>query len=217
VQSGYVVETLFVCPDIFGTDNTLPACRQMFEVTAGVFKKMAYRDGSDGIVATARQKEHSLSSLSLGNNPFVLVVEGVEKPGNLGAILRTADAAGVDAVFVCDPLCDIYNPNTVRASIGALFSNKVVCCTAQAAFDFFTKNKIQILAAELQAQDLYHQTDMRCGTAVVFGTEADGLSDFWLRNAHLHIKIPMRGIADSLNVSVSAAVIAFEAMRQREV
>jgi TrmH family RNA methyltransferase len=213
-QAGYRIETLFVCPEIFC--GTPPTCRKTFEITKSIFEKIAYRTGSDGILAVAAQKTHRVEDLQLGQNPFILLLEGVEKPGNIGAILRSADAAGVNAVIVCDPLCDIYNPNTVRASIGTLFSSHIACCTNQDAFRFLTQNNIRILAADLQATEFYQHTDMRGATAVAFGTEADGLSEFWLRNAHSRIKIAMRGCIDSLNVSVSAAVITFEAMRQRE-
>jgi TrmH family RNA methyltransferase len=143
------------------------------------------------------------------------VLEAVEKPGNLGAILRTADAAAVDAVIVCDPLCDLYNPNVVRSSVGCLFTVQTAVCSSQQALDWMRRHKINILAAELQASQWYHQTDMRLSTAIVMGTEADGLSSFWLNNADERIKIPMRGYIDSLNVSVSTAVLCFEAMRQR--
>ena len=163
----------------------------------------------------ARQKEHGLPALDLGISPFVLVIEGVEKPGNIGAILRTADAAGVSAVIVCSPLCDLYNPNVIRASIGTIFSVKTACCGAEEAFDFLTQNKIRILAAHPQAADCCYRTDMRTA-AVVLGTEAEGLSPFWLARSDARIQIPMRGAADSLNVSAAAAVITFEAMRQRD-
>jgi TrmH family RNA methyltransferase len=215
LQAGYTIETLFICPEICDATLPLPQCRQCFEITLPVFQKLAYRNHSDGLLAVAQQKTHHLSALKLSQRPFVLVIEAVEKPGNLGAILRTADAARVDAVIVCDPLCEIYNPNTVRSGIGCLFTTQVACCSSEEAFAFLTTNNIHILAAELQGSVWYHATDMQQSTAVVFGTEADGLSDFWLRNAHRRIKIPMRGAIDSLNVSVSVAVIAFEAMRQR--
>lgn len=214
LQANYRIKTLFVCPEICKVAN-LPAAERCCEITLPVFQKIAYRDNSDGMLAVLHQKPHTLFSLQLKPKPFVIVVEAVEKPGNLGAILRTADAAKVDAVIVCDPQCEIYNPNVVRSSIGCLFTNQVVTCTSEEAFDLLKTNKINILAAELQASTHYHLVDMRKATAVVLGTEADGLSDFWLHNAHQRIKIPMRGAIDSLNVSVSAAVLTFEAMRQR--
>ena len=214
-KAGYAVKTLFVCPEIFGVAKPLPKAEQTFEVSPAVFEKLAYRTGSDGLLAVMEQRELSLENLQLSESPFVLLLEAVEKPGNLGAILRTADAAKADAVIVCDPTCDIYNPNVVRSSIGCIFTVQLACCTSAEALNFLRKQKIKTLAAELKAEQWYHQTDMRTPCAVVLGTEAEGLTDFWLKNADARIKIPMRGAIDSLNVSVAAGVIAFEAMRQR--
>ncbi len=212
---GYSLKTLFVCPEIFGEEKVPPKAEQTFEVSLPVFEKMAYRSGSDGLLAVVEQRDLSLENLQLSINPFIIVLESVEKPGNLGAILRTADAAKVDAVIVCDPQCDAYNPNAVRSSIGCIFTVPVACCTSPEAVDFLRKRKIKTLAAELQASQWYHETDMRQPCAIVMGTEANGLTDYWLKNADARIKIPMRGAIDSLNVSVSTAVITFEAMRQR--
>jgi TrmH family RNA methyltransferase len=139
----------------------------------------------------------------------------LEKPGNLGAILRTADAAGVDAVIICNPLTDIYNPNVIRSSVGCVFTQKVVTCSSADAFAFFRKHNITTYAAALTAKEFYHQVDLQKPTAVIFGTEADGLTEFWLTKADKQIKIPMLGKNDSLNVAASAAIITFEAMRQR--
>ncbi len=215
LQAGYALKTLFVCPEIFGEGGELPRAGQSFEVSQSVFEKMAYRSGSDGLLAVAEQRDLRLQNLQLSANPFIIVLESVEKPGNLGAILRTADAAQADAVIVCDPQCDVYNPNAVRSSIGCIFTQQVACCTSPEALDFLRKRGIKTLAAELQASAWYHETDMRQPCAIVMGTEADGLTDFWLKNADARVKIPMRGKIDSLNVSVSTAVITFEAMRQR--
>lgn len=218
---GYILQTLFHCPDITGDRAAhkllfqLPPAVEVVEVSRQVFGRMAYRDHSDGLVAMARPRYYSPETLNPGEHPFIIVLESVEKPGNLGAILRTADAASVDAVLVCDPLADIYNPNVVRSSIGCLFTRPVVVCTSQEAYHWLRSHKIQILAAELNASSWYHQTDMRGATAIVMGTEADGLTDFWIGQADARIKIPMCGAIDSLNVSVSTAVLTFEAMRQR--
>jgi len=214
-QAGYSLKTLFVCPEIFGATQIPPEAEQVFEVSPSVFEKMVYRSSSEGLLAVVEQRDLSLKNLRLSANPFVVVLEAVEKPGNLGAILRTADAAKVDAVLVCDPACDVYNPNAVRSSIGCIFTVQVACCTSAEALEFLRKRKVKTLAAELQASQWYHETDMRQPSAIVMGTEADGLTDFWLKNADARIKIPMRGAIDSLNVSVSTAVITFEAMRQR--
>jgi TrmH family RNA methyltransferase len=151
----------------------------------------------------------------LPERPLVVVLERVEKPGNLGAILRSADAAGVSAVIVCDPLTDLYNPNLIRSSVGAIFSVPSVACSSEACISFLKAKGIQILTAQLQDSHLYYDTDMRQATAIVMGTESTGLTDVWRRAADAHIRIPMLGRLDSLNVSVSAAILLFEAVRQR--
>jgi TrmH family RNA methyltransferase len=213
LASGYTIETLFVCSEMIKDD--IPENQQQIEVSKSVFAKLAMRENSDGFFAIVNAKSLTLSELYMSNNPFIIVLEAVEKPGNLGAILRTADAAKADAVIVCDNLCDVYNPNVVRSSIGCLFSQQIAVCTSKQCFDFLKFNGITVYAAELKASQFYHHINMMQPCAVVMGTEADGLSDFWINNADARIKIPMRGLVDSLNVSVSTAVIAFEAMRQR--
>lgn len=220
LQGGYLPEAVYLCremaektkyPDLFG-----PLPREtVFDISEPVFAKIAYRENSDGIVALARPKQHTLDNLQLSENPFLIVLESVEKPGNLGAILRTADAAAVDAVIVCDPQTDLYNPNVVRSSVGGLFTVQTAVCSSEAAFAWLQAHHISSFAAELKAAEFYQQTDFTHPSAIVMGTEADGLSDFWLHNATKRIKIPMRGKIDSLNVSVSTAVLTFEAMRQR--
>ncbi|MDD2559052.1 MAG: RNA methyltransferase [Bacteroidales bacterium] len=221
LSKGYRPEQLFICPELSAQNEYSGLIGEVSdeiktELSLPVFQKLAYRESSDGLLATLRTKSHLLEELVLSKHPFVIVLEAVEKPGNLGAILRTADAAAVDAVIVCDPLCDLYNPNVVRSSIGCLFTVQTAVCSSQQALDWMKLHKIKILAAELKASQWYHNTDMRNNTAIVMGTEADGLSPFWLNNADERIKIPMRGYIDSLNVSVSTAVLSFEAMRQRE-
>jgi TrmH family RNA methyltransferase len=220
IAGAYALDSVFVCPDLFAkTDypEVLSSFQSqtLFEVSEPVFRKLAYREGSDGILALAEPKPHTLDELDLPENPFVIVLESVEKPGNLGAILRTADAAGVDAVIVCDPLTDVYNPNAIRSSVGCIFTVPFAVATNQETFSFLKAEKIRTFAAELQASEWYHDTNFTLPSAIIMGTEADGLTDFWLKNADVRIKIPMRGKIDSLNVSVSTAVITFEAMRQR--
>jgi TrmH family RNA methyltransferase len=154
--------------------------------------------------------------LDLPENPLIMVLESVEKPGNLGAVLRSADAAGADAVFICDPLTDLYNPNLIRASIGAVFTVPTVAVSSEEAIAFLQARGIQILTAQLQDSSLYYDIDMRRGTALVMGTEATGLTNIWRQVASAHIRIPMLGRLDSLNVSVSAAILLYEAVRQRQ-
>lgn len=220
LQSGYRVEAAYVCGEMFEKTkypdvlNSLPD-RVISEITPAVFEKIAYRENSDGVVALAKPKTHGLADIKLSSNPFVIILESVEKPGNLGAILRTADAAAVDAVIVCDPLTDLYNPNVIRSGVGGLFTVQTAVCSSQDALAWLKANNISSYAAELRAAEFYQEIDFRLPSAIVMGTEAEGLTHFWLKNATKRIKIPMRGKIDSLNVSVSTAVITFEAMRQR--
>lgn len=214
LAAGYEAETLFVCEE-FLREPLAAAPDKVFPVTKAVYERIAYRGGTEGIVAVLRARERSLEELTLRENPLILVLESVEKPGNIGAVLRSADAAGVDAVLVCDPLTDLYNPNLIRASLGALFSVPTLCCTSQEAATWLKRHGITILTAQLQDSELYYDTDMTRGTALVMGTEDRGLSPFWREQADAHIRIPMAGMMDSLNVSVSAAILCFEAVRQR--
>jgi TrmH family RNA methyltransferase len=220
LESCYEIDSVFVCFEIFQKSEyprvfeTIEEER-VREVSVQVFEKMAYREGSDGIIALAKQKSHRLEDLALSANPFVIVLEAVEKPGNLGAILRTADAAQVDSIVICDPLTDVYNPNVIRSSVGCIFSVQTAVCSSEEAFAWLTKKRIKTFAAELQSAIFYQDSDFREPSAIVMGTEANGLTSFWLQHSDAHIKIPMRGRIDSLNVSVSTAVLTFEAMRQR--
>ena len=185
-------------------------------VTPQVYEKMAYRGSTEGMIAVAKCKEHSLASLTLSpSHPLIIVLESVEKPGNLGAVLRSAEASGVDAVIVCDPLTDMYNPNLIRASIGGVFSVPVAVCDSQECIAFLKERKIHILTAQLQDSYEYYDYDMRGATAIVMGTESTGLTPQWREAADAHIRIPMLGRLDSLNVSVSAAILMYEAVRQR--
>ena len=170
------------------------------------------------MVAVVQEKRLALQDVKFGRKwakPLVLVVESVEKPGNLGALLRTADACGVDAVLVCDPLTDLYNPNLIRSSLGGIFTNQVVACSNEEALEWLRANGINIFTAQLQDSQWYYDTNMVQPTAIVMGTESVGLTDFWRVASNAKIKIPMLGELDSLNVSVSAAVLCYEAVRQR--
>ena len=220
LDASYMLDSVFVCPELLSRSD-YPEIMQkinppfLSEVSQTIFQKIAYREHSDGILALAKPQSHTLDDLNLPENPVVIVLESIEKPGNLGAILRTADAAKVDAVVVCDLLTDIYNPNVIRSSVGCVFTVPIAVSTPSATLAFLKKSQIRIYAAELQASQWYHDTDFTQACALILGTEADGLTDFWLKHADERIKIPMRGKIDSLNVSVSTAVLTFEAMRQR--
>jgi TrmH family RNA methyltransferase len=196
--------------------EAVAASPKEFEVSEEVYAKIAMREGTEGVIAEVRAKERRLDDLALPERPLVVVLERVEKPGNLGAVLRSADAAGVDAVLFCDPLTDLWNPNLIRASIGAVFTVPCVACSSAEAIAFLKARGIRILTAQLQDSSLYYDCDMTVGTALVMGTESTGLTDAWREAADAHIRIPMLGRLDSLNVSVSAAILLFEAVRQRQ-
>ena len=225
LSKGYQADTMFVCNEIMTAEEeydkllkALPSCKTIY-VSANVYERIAYRGGTEGIVATIRMKQHGLDTLpvpSQGHAPLYVVLESVEKPGNLGAILRSADAAGVDAVIVCAPLPDLYNPNLIRSSLGGIFSVPTIACNSTECIQYFKDKGIRILTAQLQDSSRYYDTDMTLPTAIVMGTEATGLTDRWREAADAHIRIPMLGILDSLNVSVSAAILMFEAVRQRQ-
>ena len=210
IACGYEISELFVL-DTLDYTGSLPATR----VSSQVYEKMAYRGSTEGLIAVARCKDHRLKDLNLKENPLIVVLESVEKPGNLGAILRTAEAAGVDAVIVCDPLTDLYNPNLIRASIGGVFCVPTAVCTSQECIAFLKEHGVRILTAQLQDSYEYYDYDMRQATAIVMGTESTGLTSQWREAADAHIRIPMLGRLDSLNVSVSAAILMYEAVRQR--
>ncbi len=215
VEAGFEVESLFVCKELFTGDFDVKNAA-VYTVSPKVYEHIAYRGSTEGVVAVVKCRERSLDDLELGETPLIIVLESVEKPGNLGAVLRSADAAKADAVIVCDPLTDLYNPNLIRASIGAVFTVPVVACDSSACIDFLKSKNIQILTAQLQDSSLYYETDMRRGIAIVMGTESTGLTQQWRLAADAHIRIPMLGRLDSLNVSVSAAILLFEAVRQRK-
>jgi len=220
LEARYALQTLYYLPQIIPDPNHqfhLPKECSCHPVSPAVYKKMAYREGTEGVVAVMHQKEVTLADVVLPSKPLILVMEGVEKPGNIGAMLRTADAAPVDAVLVCNPQCDLYNPNLIRASLGAIFTSQVVACSSGEAVLWLQQNQIQIFAATLQEAQPYRLQHYTIGCAIVVGAEAQGLSSVWREAAYTAIKIPMRGRIDSLNVSVSAGILIFEAIRQRSI
>ena len=225
LDGGFSVHSIFICTEIAGSEyiEELTARIEdmhmecsMFEIPSYLYDKVAYRSGTEGIIAEIKSRERKLGDLKLSDNPLVMVLESVEKPGNLGAVLRSADAAGADAVIICDPLTDLYNPNLIRSSIGAVFSVQAVSASSEDTLEWLERNGIRIYTAQLQDSEWYYDTDMTSGTALVMGTEATGLTQFWRDAADAHIRIPMLGILDSLNVSVSAAILLYEAVRQRK-
>lgn len=214
--------SLFYCRDFFAGENEaalVNQCRaagaEIISCAPRVFAKMAYREKPEGLLAIVPQIKLSLADLKLAPEPLLIVAEAIEKPGNLGTILRSADAAGADAVIVCDHCTDINNPNVVRASIGAIFTVPVVETSSEEAVKWLHENKIQILAASPHARLVYTQADLRHGTAIIVGAEQHGLSAEWIKAADLQVRIPMRGQLDSLNVAAATTILLFEATRQR--
>lgn len=219
VSSGYRIDSLYFCPEIAPegfSERLIPLVSAAFAVSAEVFSKIAYRETSGGIVATGHSRFLAFEDLKLSKNPLVVVLEKVEKPGNLGAILRTADAAQADAVIICDPATDLYNPNVIRASIGCVFSTQVVSCSSMEAMTWLKSRNIHGFAAAIQTSKRYQECDFNQPCALIMGTESEGLSRQWRDFADEIIKIPMMGINDSLNVSIATAILIYEAMRQRD-
>jgi TrmH family RNA methyltransferase len=221
ITSGFRITDLLYSPELVSAvdlASLLPQDKQveLIEISTEVFNRMAYRKDSDGLIALAEPKRPYFEDLTLRNPPLLLVLETVEKPGNLGALLRTADAANLDAVIICDPQTDIYNPNAIRSSIGCIFTMPVVTSTSLDAITWLRAAGIKMFGTALTATHPYHETDFRQASAIIMGSEANGLSSTWLQGADDLIKIPMMGKIDSMNVSASAAIVIFEAMRQRD-
>jgi TrmH family RNA methyltransferase len=205
--------------DSLASSRTMDAIRssaaEIYHVTPEVFAKLAFGDRDDGILVVAKTPRRGLEDLRLPPNALVAVLEGLEKPGNVGAILRSADAAGVDAVIVADGRTDLYNPNTIRASLGTVFGGNVCEASSAATIEWLAKNGLSIIAARPDAEKLYSTVDFTLGTAIVLGSEALGLTGDWRDTNITAVRVPMLGMADSLNVSTTAAVLFYEALRQR--
>jgi TrmH family RNA methyltransferase len=222
LENERVPVTLFYCSELFQGSNEpalIERCRaggaEVLACSAAVFTKMAYRERPEGLLALASQLIYTLDSLQLPDRPLLLVAEHIEKPGNLGTMLRSADAAGVDAVIVCDRCTDIHNPNVVRASIGTIFAVPVVDARSSEVSDWLKQKGIQVVAATPHTDHDYTAIDYRLPTAVLVGAEQFGLSDFWMQRAEQQVRIPMRGQCDSLNVAAAATILLYEAVRQR--
>jgi len=222
MQAGTQLEALYFSPDWLVESSehaVIEAARAqnipVTEVARDAFAKITYRERPEGLLAVARQWHPQLEALRLSENPFLILVEAIEKPGNLGTILRSADATGAEAVIVCDAVTDVFNPNVVRASTGALFNVPVFITDSKVAMNFLAKNNIRSLAATPAAADVYTDVDMTQPLALVVGSEQHGLSEQWLKQCDLPIKLPMLGMVDSLNVSAATVVLAYEVVRQR--
>lgn len=219
LKGGYDIDTILFYPELFSEDHLkelIGDFNNSIEVSKDVYQKLAHRDTTEGILAVAKIKEHVLESAILKTeNPLILIAEAPEKPGNIGAILRTADAANVDLVIIANPKTDLYNPNIIRSSVGCVFTNQIAMGSTVDIITFLKEKQIHIYCAALQASVKYHTQDYTKPTALVLGTEATGLSQQWLNAATQNIIIPMQGEIDSMNVSVAAGILIFEAKRQR--
>ncbi len=228
LKGEYTLDTILFYPELFPVEDlkhltedvrlsAVEVQTNMIEISKEVYQKLAYRDTTEGVLAVAKSKSNRLDDLKLETeHPLILVAEAPEKPGNIGAILRTADAANVDAVIIANPKTDLYNPNIIRSSVGCVFTNQIATGNTTEIIQFLKKQNIDIYCAALQASIEYYTQDFSRATAIVVGTEATGLSDEWLDNSTQNIIIPMQGEIDSMNVSVAAGILIFEAKRQRD-
>lgn len=226
VSAGVTILELYICKEFFLGENEGELISKIasqgatiFECTKSVFEKISYRDRPDGLLAVAPQMHKDLKDLEKitkdKSNPFLIIAEAIEKPGNLGTILRSSDAVGVDALILCDRKTDIHNPNVVRASVGTLFTVPVIEADSRDTLDWLKKRGISIAAATPSAQIVFTQADFKKPVAIAVGTEQYGLSDLWMKEADIQVRIPMRGIADSLNVATATTVLLYEILRQR--
>lgn len=221
LQGGYTIETLLFQPAIFG-ESVLeellcysPQKVTTIAISKEVYEKLSYRSSTEGVIALVRTQEHGLAQLALKERPLLLVAEAPEKPGNIGALLRTADAAHVDAVIIANPKTDLYNPNIIRSSVGCVFTVPIATGTTAEVLSFLKAKGIGIYCAALSASKPYYDVSFEEASAIVVGTEDNGLTEEWLQHSHQNLIIPMEGVIDSMNVSVAAAVLIFEAKRQR--
>ncbi|CAM3506348.1 TrmH family RNA methyltransferase [Aequorivita lipolytica] len=228
LKGGYQLKTLLFCPEIISEEEIITLKKSVnseiesIEINSEIYQKLAYRGSTEGVLAIAKTKDLNISNLPFSSaqgpspkNPLILVIEAPEKPGNIGALLRTADAANVDAVIIANPKTDLYNPNIIRSSVGCLFTNTIATGSTSEIISFLKQRNINIYCAALQASVQYDTVDFKKPTAIVVGTEATGLSEEWLLNSTQNIIIPMEGEIDSMNVSVAAGILIFEAKRQR--
>ena len=223
IKADYEMEAIYFCPELFSSDahsTFIDRLRRhgeysLVRLSKDAFIKACFREGPDGIIAVGHQQSHPLCELSINKNPLLLILEGIEKPGNLGAILRSADGAGADAVLLVDCVLDLYNPNAIRSSQGLVFALPVVCVQKKELTVWLDKHSIQVIATTPDTEICHWSIDYSKPTAIVLGSESQGLSDYWLQYAHHCIRIPMAGSADSLNVAAATAVCLYEVSRQR--
>lgn len=220
LKGNYEIDSILFVAEVFSKEEAIllniPTSKYI-ELTKEVYQKLAYRDSTEGVIAVVKTKKFKLDNIEFNTpTPLILVLEGIEKPGNLGAMLRTADAAKLDAVFIANPKTDMFNPNIIRSSVGCLFTNQIAVGSTEDVSNFLKNKNINIYSATLQNSNEYHKNDYTKPTAIAVGTEATGLTQIWRDVATQNINIPMQGEIDSMNVSVAAAILTFEAKRQRE-
>jgi len=220
ISADYEFDTILFYPDLISENEILHLFNKninRIEISKEVYQKLAYRNSTEGVIAVTKSKDFSIQNIQFTTKtPLVLIAESLEKPGNIGAILRTADAANADAVFIANPKSDLYNANIIRSSVGCIFTNQIAVGSSEEIITFLKEKDINIFAATLQNSNTYHKENYTKSSAIVVGTEATGLTEIWREAAHQNINIPMQGQIDSMNVSVSAAIILFEAKRQRD-
>ena len=219
ISANYEFDTILYFEDLISEQEILHLFNTNVNrilISKEIYQKLAYRDSTEGIIAVTKAKDFSLENIKFKTeNPLILVAEGIEKPGNIGALLRTADAANVAAVFIANPKSDLYNANIIRSSVGCLFTNQIAVGSSEEIVAFLAEKKIQMYATTLQNSNEYHKENYTAATAIVVGAEATGLTTVFREEATQNINIPMQGQIDSMNVSVAAAIVLFEAKRQR--
>ena len=219
IEANYEFDTILFDSDLISEQEILTlfdSTINCIKISREVYQKLAYRDSTEGLIAVVKSKDFSLKNIQFSNkHPLILVAESIEKPGNIGALLRTADAANIDAVLIANPKSDLYNPNIIRSSVGCICTNQIAVGTSKEIIDFLNQNNMNIYATTLQNSNPYFQENYTKPTAIVVGTEATGLTTIFREKATQNINIPMQGKIDSMNVSVAAAIVLFEAKRQR--
>jgi len=219
MKNDWQIKQLLFCPKIISEEDLDKSFKneiEKIEVSLEVYQKIAYRSSTEGVFAITNCKNHDLKNIKFkSNNPLIVVIEAPEKPGNIGAILRTADAANIDAVIIANPKTDLYNPNIIRSSVGSIFTNNIYIGNTTEVISLLKNKNIKIYASSLQADELYHNQNYSNPCALIIGTEDKGISKEWSENSYKNVKIPMKGEIDSLNLSNAAAILIFEALRQR--
>jgi len=215
IENNYEIKSLFYDPKIIELNKIhVPINSEVIEVSSNIYEKISFRSSTEGIIAVAIRKNYNKEKIKIDNKKVVLILDGIEKPGNIGAILRTSIASNVDTIIITNKKCDTHNPNVIRSSVGSFFKTKIIYLENNEALEFLKKNKFKIYAASLKSDKIYSNENYNFPIGLVFGSENEGISKFWEENSDVKIKIPMGNKIDSLNVSVSCAIILYEINRQ---